>query len=703
MSRPDTEDEMCNFYIMYHTQNDGRPLARENCWDEAPLGIHFPPLPVLPPSQLSHSHHHHHSPMGDGPDDDAIEIIAPNPITSPGKETTSPSLSRGKVDKVIEEEDHYMCPSPIPPGPVPAQCVKTTPTNQGAGGKEGEGTLYNIVLADDWPFNGISDPHVEAETGRGGALGQVTSVAVAPDGSVFVLHRGPRVWDSRTFTINNLFADAAKGPISTPVLLKFSGDGELRGVWGGGLFYLPHSVTVDRSGAIWITDVAMHQVLRFDDLSGHKPSLSLGHMLIPGSKPGYFCKPADVAVASSGTFYVADGYCNSRVLAYNPDGMVRAVLGDFPIEGETLLVPHSLTLSPSEDQLYVADRENQRIVVMDVTGAGNVRVFPVGGLDRVFAVVLSGLSPGGWPMLVVVEENGGERGYGLTITEKDGVDSVWGVEEVFHKVHDLAVDPVNKAVYVTELTPARIWKFSIVSEGDASTVSATHLPTTETTTGTTRGTTNLPSSTTTQQTPSTTEGPQETTEGQTTATTSPTTEPPNTQPTEPSETPTESAVSSGPVSTEDTPSNTPEGSNSSSDSPPSNHSTSSSGSPAYSGDADDNAEDNAEMTGNDASNYPASQGHKSGDKVATPAFHYGLFVAIFAIVALILVVVVGILKEHRFLRFRARRVGTQASSEGKTSRETLHSLLGPSKLGFSRLRTYDSDSEVEEFPIFSRL
>ena len=34
---------------------------------------------------------------------------------------------------------------------------------------------------------------------------------------------------------------------------------------------------------------------------------------------------------------------------------------------------------------------------------------------------------------------------------------------MFHKVHDLAVDPVNKAVYVTELTPARIWKFSIVS------------------------------------------------------------------------------------------------------------------------------------------------------------------------------------------------------------------------------------------------
>lgn len=90
--------------------------------------------------------------------------------------------------------------------------------------------------------------------------------------------------------------------------------------------------------------------------------------------------------------------------------------------------------------------------------------------------------------------------------------------------------------------------------------------------------------------------------------------------------------------------------------------------------------------------------------MSTPAFHYGLFVAIFAIVGLILVVVVGILKEHRFLRFRTRRAMIQASGEkGKTSREALHSLLGPSKLGFSRLRTYDSDSEAEEFPIFSRV
>ena len=45
----------------------------------------------------------------------------------------------------------------------------------------------------------------------------------------------------------------------------------------------------------------------FTSLDSNQPSLTLGHKLTPGSKFGYFCKPTDVAVSSSGTFYVADG------------------------------------------------------------------------------------------------------------------------------------------------------------------------------------------------------------------------------------------------------------------------------------------------------------------------------------------------------------------------------------------------------------
>ena len=38
------------------------------------------------------------------------------------------------------------------------------------------------------------------------------------------------------------------------------------------------------------------------------PSLVLGTKLVPGSDNNHFCKPTDVAVASNGDFFVADGY-----------------------------------------------------------------------------------------------------------------------------------------------------------------------------------------------------------------------------------------------------------------------------------------------------------------------------------------------------------------------------------------------------------
>ena len=95
--------------------------------------------------------------------------------------------------------DDYLCPSSIPPNKVPSWCPQATPTNPA---KEEETSspddiTLDLVLAEDWLYNGIDYPHVDAETGRDGGLGQVASVAVTADGSVLVLHRGPRVWDYR--------------------------------------------------------------------------------------------------------------------------------------------------------------------------------------------------------------------------------------------------------------------------------------------------------------------------------------------------------------------------------------------------------------------------------------------------------------------------------------------------------------------------
>ena len=85
-------------------------------------------------------------------------------------------------------------------------------------------------------------------------------------------------------------------------------------------------------------------------------------------------------------------------------------------------------------------------------------------------------------------------------------------------------------------------------------------------------------------------------------------------------------------------------------------------------------------------------------------YTYAIFAAIIVVALLIILVTVGILKEHKHLRYSIRRGCCRRRHKKKPDpRKTLNALLGPSQLGFSRLRTYDSDSEVDEFPIFSRL
>ena len=104
----------------------------------------------------------------------------------------------------------------------------------------------------------------------------------------------------------------------------------------------------------------------------------------------------------------------------------------------------------------------------------------------------------------------------------------------------------------------------------------------------------------------------------------------------------------------------------------------------------------------------------NSNKIST--VNLGLFIAIIVMVIVFVLILIGVLKEHKYLRFRGavclRRGKVPVHSNGKVNgtsklrsnpKKALQSLLGPSKLGFSRLRTYDSDSEEEEFPVFNRV
>ena len=105
-----------------------------------------------------------------------------------------------------------------------------------------------------------------------------------------------------------------------------------------------------------------------------------------------------------------------------------------------------------------------------------------------------------------------------------------------------------------------------------------------------------------------------------------------------------------------------------------------------------------------------------GDSGKSSTVNIGVFIAIIVMVVVFVLILIGVLKEHKYLRFRGavclRRGKVPVHSNGKVNgsmkmkshpKKTLHSLLGPSQLGFSRLRTYDSDSEEEEFPVFNRV
>lgn len=94
-------------------------------------------------------------------------------------------------------------------------------------------------------------------------------------------------------------------------------------------------------------------------------------------------------------------------------------------------------------------------------------------------------------------------------------------------------------------------------------------------------------------------------------------------------------------------------------------------------------------------------------------FNAGIFIAIFVVVAIVLIAIFGILREHKYLkRLRLyaqskRKPGVPGDvaveMRGKLPKRTLQSLLGRSQLGFSRLKTYDTDSEAEDFPVFNRV
>ncbi|KAM7076417.1 peptidyl-glycine alpha-amidating monooxygenase isoform 1-T2 [Ciconia maguari] len=326
------------------------------------------------------------------------------------------------------------------------------------GKKEEEEILdqdFHIEEAVEWPELDLN-------------IGQVSGLALDPENNLVIFHRGDHVWDENSFDSKFVYQQRGLGPIeqNTIIVLNPSNAKVLHSM-GKSLFYLPHGLSIDKNGNYWVTDVALHQVFKLgaDD---KEPLLILGVALQPGSDKNHFCQPTDVAVDPiTGSIYVSDGYCNSRIIQFSPNGLYMMQWGE---GSETSLgrarpgqfhIPHSLALIPDFSQLCVADRENGRIQCFRLETGEFIRQIKHKSFGReLFAV---SYVPGGVLFAVNGMPYRGEaepvQGFVMNFSTGEIIDTFIPLRKSFEMPHDVVASE-DKTVFVGDVHARAVWKFA---------------------------------------------------------------------------------------------------------------------------------------------------------------------------------------------------------------------------------------------------
>jgi peptidylamidoglycolate lyase len=215
--------------------------------------------------------------------------------------------------------------------------------------KKGKGfyTAINYELVKNWP-----------NLPKDLKLGNPTGIGVDTAQNIIVFQRADREWP--------LFGSMPKNPIrSKTILIIDRCNGKLIGSWGDNLFIMPHGLTIDTENNIWVTDVGLHQIFKFSH--DGKLLIKLGEANVSGNDSLHFNKPTDIAIAKDGSFYVSDGYGNSRIVKFSAAGKYLFEWGKKGDKESEFNIPHGISLG-NIGNVYVADRQNDRIQVFDSNG-----------------------------------------------------------------------------------------------------------------------------------------------------------------------------------------------------------------------------------------------------------------------------------------------------------------------------------------------
>ena len=187
-------------------------------------------------------------------------------------------------------------------------------------------------------------------------LGETAGVAVDANGHVFIFHRPGRGFDLTATT-----------KLTEPTVLEIDANtGKLISSWGANMFLVPHGITIDRQNNVFLTDVSLQQVFKFTH--DGKLIFALGEPRVGAWDATHFNEPTDIAIRPDGTFYVSDGYVNSRVALFDRNGKWLQEWGKKGSGEGEFSNPHGLVFVPGSTDVLVADRENSRLQLFDRAG-----------------------------------------------------------------------------------------------------------------------------------------------------------------------------------------------------------------------------------------------------------------------------------------------------------------------------------------------
>ena len=139
------------------------------------------------------------------------------------------------------------------------------------------------------------------------------------------------------------------------------------------LFVRPHRILVnphDPDRHIWLVDDGAQMIYKFT--RDGKLVMSLGEFKVAGNDDKHFGRPTDIAWLPDGTFFISDGYTNSRVVKFDKNGkflMTWGMRGTPPneVRPNYMNTVHAIVID-KQRRLYVSDRANHRIQIFDENG-----------------------------------------------------------------------------------------------------------------------------------------------------------------------------------------------------------------------------------------------------------------------------------------------------------------------------------------------